>query len=253
MNIFRTLPARALILAGAVPLAVLFAAGCDIESTDSTAAVVSDNSGTIYSFAGLYMNPNNTASTNGPLALVYPNTSARHPSGKAIVSLRLLQYGSVLEAYDSEGLTWAGSISDIRSGVASFSLRGRTTAGQDVDIAGTMTYADQQSTMDATWIEPDFYGSLFARATVSPATTNSASADLSLVASDYNVALSEVVTLTASGGSGSYSWPSSVSYGTFSASGASATYTRTSGTSANSVTISVSSGGDSDSVTLEFD
>ena len=68
MNIFRTLPARALILAGAVPLAVLFAAGCDIESTDSTAAVVSDNSGTIYSFAGLYMNPNNSTSTNGPLA-----------------------------------------------------------------------------------------------------------------------------------------------------------------------------------------
>ena len=66
MNIFRTSLARALAVALALPLFV-FLAGCDVDSVDSTTSVLSDNSGTIYNFAGLYMHRSfDSASTNGP-------------------------------------------------------------------------------------------------------------------------------------------------------------------------------------------
>lgn len=246
MNIFRLPAFRAFALASALPLAALLAAGCDVESTDSTASVASDNDGTIYNYSGLYAH----SSTNGLLPLVFPTNKQ---SGVALTWLRLLQYGSVLEAYDNAGLTWSGSISAIQSGTASFSLQGQTTAGLPVEIAGTLVYADQNSTMDAAWIEPSFSGNLYARATVAPSATNNPSSDdVELSADDTTVSSNQTVNLTASGGDGTYDWPASVSYGTFSGSGSSATYTRTSGTSGNFVLITVESGGDSDSVTLYF-
>ena len=252
MNIFRTSLARALAVALALPLFVLLA-GCDVDSVDSTTSVLSDNSGKIYNFAGLYMNPNNTSSTNGPLPLVYPNGVGNRPSGKLITSLRLLQYGSVLEAYDSASQTWSGSISSLQGGTATFSLRGRTTAGLSVEIAGTMVYAAQQSTMDASWIEPAYYGTLSAKATVPPANTNSPSSDdVKLTVDDSTVSLNQTVNFTASGGNGTYDWPLTVPNGTFSGSGTSATYTRTSGTSGSFVTITVKSGDDSASVNLSL-
>lgn len=241
MNTFRTSVFRALALSLALPCAA-FLAGCEVGSTDSTAAVVSDNAGTIYNFAGLYMNPNNSASTNGALPLAYPATSKNRPSGTAITSLRLLQYGSALEAYDSEGLTWSGSISVINGGVASFSLRGKTTAGRDVDIAGTMAYASQQSTMDATWIESAYYGSIFARATVAPATTNSPGVNVSISPTSVTLTSSSPTQVFTASGGGTYAWSHSGSCGSITGSGSSITYTRiTSG----SDTLSVSSGGDS--------
>ena len=251
MNIFRTAAFRIPALALALPLAALVFAGCDVGSTDSTAAVVSDDDGTIYNFAGFYMHPDTDGTNIVPL--VYPYLDAgNRPSGELITSLRLLQYGSVLEAYDSAGQTWSGSISALQSGTATFSLQGQTTAGQAVEIAGTMIYADQNSVMDASWIEPAYYGTLRAKARVAPSATNSPSADLSLTVDDSTVASNQTVNFTASGGTGSYSWPSSVSYGTFSGSGSSASYTRTSGTSGNAVTVTVTSGSDSASVILTF-
>jgi hypothetical protein len=252
MNIFRTALFRAIALALALPLSAVLV-GCEMGSVDSTSAVLSDNSGTIYNFAGLYMNPNNSTSTNGLMPLVYPNDPRNRPSGQLIVSLRLLQYGEVLEAYDSAGLTWLGSITSIQSGSANFSLRGRTTAGMSTEIAGTLVYANQQSTMDATWIEPAFYGSLFAKATVSPATTNTPPVtEFSVTASPTSVSLSGSSAITASGGTGSYIWPSTVSFGTISSSGNPRTYTRTSGTTSNNAVISVTSGTETKSVTITF-
>ena len=251
MNIFRTAAFRIPALALALPLAALVFAGCDVGSTDSTAAVVSDDDGTIYNFAGFYMHPDTDGTNIVPL--VYPYLDAgNRPSGELITSLRLLQYGSVLEAYDSAGQTWSGSISALQSGTATFSLQGKTTAGQAVEIAGTMIYADQNSVMDASWIEPAYYGTLRAKARVAPSATNSPSADLSLTVDDSTVSSNQTVNFTASGGTGSYSWPSSVSYGTFNGSGSSASYTRTSGTSGNAVTVTVTSGSDSASVILTF-
>ena len=248
MNIVQNPFFRALLL----PLLALSLAACDMNSVDSTSAVPSDNSGTIYNFSGLYMNSENDSSTNGALPLVYPYESGNRPSGEVITSLRLLQYGSVLEAYDSANQTWSGRITALQSGTASFSLQGRTTAGISVEVAGTMVYEDQQSTMDATWIEPAYYGNLNAQATVSPANTNSPVTGLTLTASSLSLSLNGSATITASGGTSSYEWPSSVPYGTFSSSGNPRIYTRTSGTSSNNVTISVTSGTETKSVTIEF-
>jgi hypothetical protein len=245
MNTFQTALRRAILPALALPLLALGLAACDVESVDSTTANVADNDGTIYNFAGLYAN----STTNGLAPLVFPTNKQ---SGVPLTWLRLLQYGSVIEAYDNAGMTWAGSISTIEGGTANFSLRGRTTAGLSTEIAGTLVYADQQSVMDAAWIEPAFSGNLYAIATVAPSTTNSPSGNLELAVDDSTVSSNQTVNLTASGGSGAYTWPSSVSYGTFSGSGSSATYTRTSGTSGEFVIITVSSGSESDSVSLFF-
>ncbi len=256
MRIIRNPVFRPLAAGLALPLLALLLAfaGCDIESADSTTAVPSDNDGTVYNYSGLYMSANNTTnSTNGYATLVFPTNGQ---SGTLLTWLRLLQYGSVLEAYDNAGLTWDGGISSIQGGTASFNLVGRTTAGQPVEIAGTLTYANQQSTMNATWIEPNFAGSIFATATVSPATTNTpVGGEVTLTASSGTIASNGTVTLTASGGTGSYSWSLSTSaFGSLAHSSSHATnsYTRTSGTSTDSVTITVTSGTDSDSESLDF-
>jgi hypothetical protein len=240
MNIFRTALFRAIALSLALPLSAVLV-GCEIGSVDSTSAVLSDNEGTIYNYAGLYMSPSNVnGSTTGLAPLVYPHGAGYRPSGQLIVSLRLLQYGSVLEAYDSAGLTWYGSISSVQKGSATFSLRGRTTAGMSTEIAGTMTYVSQQSTMDASWIEPAYSGSLFAQATVTPAVTSSPPAKL--VINPTSAALSTNANsqlFTVSGGTTPYSWSlSSSTLGSLSSSsGSSVTYTSAHIAGANTITV----------------
>lgn len=252
MNPFRTTAFRALAFGLALPLAALLGTiGCDVDSTDSTTSVVSDNDGKIHSYAGLYMNTEE-GSTNGYGALVFP---ANRQSGVKLIWLRLLQYGSVLEGYDNAGMTWAGSISAQNGAVASFGLQGRTTAGVSVDIAGTLSYADQQSTLDASWIEPGFAGSIFGTATVSPVATNSpiTTNALTLTASPTSLALNESSQLKAKYGTGSYSWPTNAAFGTITSSGDSAVYKRTSGAATDSATITVTSGSESKSVEIDFD
>jgi len=252
MNPFRTTAFRALAFGLALPLAALLGTiGCDVDSTDSTTSVVSDNDGKIHSYAGLYMNTEE-GSTNGYGALVFP---ANRQSGVKLIWLRLLQYGSVLEGYDNAGMTWAGSISAQNGAVASFGLQGRTTAGVSVDIAGTLSYADQQSTLDASWIEPGFAGSIFGTAAVSPVATNSpiTTNALTLTASPTSLALNESSQLKAKYGTGSYSWPTNAAFGTITSSGDSAVYKRTSGAATDSATITVTSGSESKSVEIDFD
>ena len=225
MNIVHNPFSRALLL----PLLALGLSACDMNSVDSTSAVISDSTTPfrILNFSGLYMNPDNDSSTNGLLSLVFPNESGNKPSGQSITSLRLLQYGSVLEGYDSANQTWSGKISSLSSETATFSLQGRTTAGISVELAGTMVYKDQQSTMDATWIEPSFYGTLIAQATVSPATTNTPVSDLTISPTSVSLSSSNSTTIfTATGGTGSYTWSHNNSCGKLSATtGSSITYT----------------------------
>ncbi len=243
MMTIRKSPFRA--LAPLLLLSVLvWMAGCDVDSVDSVSATLSDNSGTIYNFSGLYMNPKNATSTNGVLPIVFPNQGNHKPTGELIRSLRILQYGAVLEAYDSAGLTWYGNISGLQGTAANFTLSGRTTVGNPVEIAGTMTYADQQSTLNATWIEPNYYGNLIATATVTPAETNTPVSGLTLTASPTSVALNGTVELRTSGGSSSsYDW-GNVTYGTIESTGSgdNARYTRTSGETGGHETITVTSG-----------
>ena len=245
MNPFRTAAFRALAFGLALPLAALLGTvGCDVDSTDSTTSTVSDNEGNIYSYAGLYMNTEE-GSTNGYGAMVFP---AGRQSGTALIWMRLLQYGSALEAYDSAGLAWSGNVSAQNGETASFSLQGRTTAGQPVDITGTMVYADQRSTMDAAWIEPSFSGTIYAQAIVAPSATNTTAA----VSIDPTSAIltSTVSTrvFSATGGNGTYTWSHTGTCGTLSAtSGSSITYTRV--TTGNDI-LTVASGGDTASATI---
>ena len=234
MHIFRSAPFRALALALALPLAALVLAGCDVGSTDSTTAVMADNEGNIYNYSGLYMSITNASgSTNGYGTLVFP---AGRQSGSALIWMRLLQYGSALEAYDSAGLAWSGNVSAQNGETASFSLQGRTTAGNSVEIFGTLDYAAQLSTMDATWIEPGFAGSIFAQATVSPVTTNSPvvtntpTGDVTVSPTSANLTTNGAQQVfTASGGDGSYEWSYTSGNGSLSSTtGSSITFTRNS-------------------------
>lgn len=251
MNAFRTAAFRALALGLVLPFAaLLWTVGCDVDSTDSTTSTISDNEGNVYNYSGLYMNTE-AGSTNGYGALVFPEGKQ---SGTVLTWLRLLQYGSVLEGYDNAGMTWAGSLTAQNGAVANFSLVGRTTAGQSVDVAGTLSYASQQSTLDATWIEPAFAGSLFGTATVSPVVTNSpvptnVTVDIAVSPGSATLATNgQFQVFTASGGNGSYAWSFSGSGGTLSAqSGSSVTFTRT---STGSGVLQASSAGDSDTSTI---
>lgn len=209
MNPFRTAAFRVLAIGLALPLAaLLWTAGCDVDSVDSTTAVVSDNEGNVYNYSGLYMSASNAnGSTNGYASLVFP---AGRQSGAALTWLRLLQYGSVLEGYDNVGLVWNGSISVQNGEIAAFSLSGRTTAGAAVEIAGTLTYASQLSTMDATWVEPSFSGSIFAQATVSPVVTSKPPSKLTLSPSSASLSTNNTTQeFTVSGGTEPYSWSAS--------------------------------------------
>ena len=234
MHIFRTSLFRALALALALPVAALVIAGCDVGSTDSTTAVMADNEGNIYNYSGLYMSITNASgSTNGYGTLVFP---AGRQSGTALIWLRLLQYGSALEAYDNAGLAWSGNVSAQNGETASFSLQGRTTAGNSVEIFGTLDYAAQLSTMDATWIEPGFAGSIFAQATVSPVTTNSPvvtntpTGDVTVSPTSANLTTNGAQQVfTASGGDGPYEWSYTSGNGSLSSTtGSSITFTRNS-------------------------
>lgn len=254
MHIFRSAPFRALAFALALPLAALVLAGCDVDSTDSTTAVMSDNEGNIYNYSGLYMSITNTSgSTNGYGTLVFP---AGRQSGTALIWMRLLQYGSALEAYDNAGLAWSGNVSAQNGETASFSLQGRTTAGNSVEIFGTLDYAAQLSTMDATWIEPGFAGSIFAQATVSPVATNSPvvtntpTGDVTVSPTSATLTTNDATrTFTASGGDGSYTWSYSGSGGSLaSATGTTNTFTRT---AIGSGIIQVSSDDDSATATIK--
>ncbi len=245
MNPFRTAAFRVLAFGLALPLAALALAGCDVDSVDSTTSLLADNEGNVYNYSGLYMNTEQ-GSTNGYGALVFPEGKQ---SGAVLIWLRLLQYGSVLEGYDSAGLTWSGKISAQNGEVATFSLQGKTTAAQAVEIFGTLAYASQQSTMDATWIEPAFAGSIFAQATVAPVVTNSpvptnVTGNVTISPTSASLATNgQSQAFTATGGSGSYAWTFSGTGGTLSSSaGSSVTFTRN---STGSGVIQVSSSGDS--------
>jgi len=259
MKTIRNTPFRALALLLALPILV-WMTGCDVGSVDSTSAILSDNSGTIYNYSGLYLNiRSDTNGVEGLVPLVFPNQGNHKPSGELINTLRLLQYGSVLEGYDSAGLTWYGNISTIgEGGTANFTMRGRTTVGNPVEMAGTLIYATDgdgnNSTLNATWIEPTYYGNIYGNASVAPAATNAPVAGLTLVANPPSLSNGGTSTLIASGGSSVYEWPSSLSFGRIVVStvNGQALYTRSSGSPSDSESITVTSGSEAASVTISF-
>ncbi|MDD2240423.1 MAG: hypothetical protein PHO14_04540 [Kiritimatiellae bacterium] len=247
MRLLRPPALGPLAAAVAFSLLALGLGACDIGSTDSTSAVVSNDGGSIYDFSGLYASVSNSTETNnGANTLVYPSN---RQSGKMLTWLRLLQYGSVLEGYDNAGMNWEGSISSLSGSTAQFNLQGRTTTGAAVEITGALRYADQSSTMDATWIEPGFAGSIFARATVSPAITNTPVGDVTIDPQSATLSsTTDPITFTATGGSGNYSWTHNSSCGKLSATtGSQIQYEFV---STGNDTLTVSSGGKTASATI---
>ena len=236
---------RPLAAAAAFSLFALGLAACDIGSTDSTSAVVSDNAGKIYDFSGLYMSVSNSAdSEDGVNALVYP---LRRQSGKTLTWLRLLQYGAVLEGYDNAGLSWEGKISSVTTeGTASFTLSGKTTAGAGVEIIGTLyNESGTRATLNAAWLEPSFAGSIFAQATVSPVVTNSPIGSLSISPTSASFSTNDLSeSFSAVGGTSPYTWSvSDSSRGTLSSSsGETVTYTSAHVEGNNTITVKDANG-----------
>lgn len=136
---------------------VLAFTGCEIDSATNVNRDIPVN------FAGVYANGGN------------PLTSPAN-SGAAIKQLNLTQSGDVLEAVDNNGGIWKGSIGnspDLSNPVASFTLEGRTTVGAKVIANGTLNKTGSTTaTMTGTWIEPNYYATINAAATVAPSPTN---------------------------------------------------------------------------------
>ena len=233
--------AAATLAAAAALVAAMALSGCEVDSSN-TSREVSNASGTVYDFSGLYKGVG-TNDANGVTSLVYPSEKQ---SGTTLAWMRILQDGSSLQAYDNAGKNWNGSISGVEDTIARFSLEGSTTAGAAVTIAGTMTYASGQSTINASWLESGFSGNFFAVATVSPPTTNTGSVAVSPTSATISSGNSQ--TFTASGGNGTYSWSHTGSCGTLSdTSGSSVTYTYS---SSGTDTLTVTSGGKSASASI---
>lgn len=219
-------------LAAIAALAVACLSGCEVDSTN-TSKVVANSSGTVYNFSSLYMPSDETVAF-----LVYPSEKQ---SGTKLTWMRIVQDGSSLQGYDNAGKNWNGRITGVEDTVANFTLDGATTAGAAVTIAGTMTYASEQSTINASWLESTgFSGNFFARGTVSSPATNTS---LTISPASATIGQNETREFSASGGDGTYTWSHSGSCGTLSSTtGSSVTYTHA---SSGHDTLTVKSGGQS--------
>lgn len=154
-NLIRTAAALALLAAAA-----LHFTGCESSSPNS----VERNVGVDYT--GFYAGQN---SGNIPVK----------NSGTPITFMNVRQTGSKLEAVDNTGFVWNGSIGNNPSAEnlqATFTLKGRTTVGNDVTISGNLNKDSAGATvahMTGTWIEPTFYSVVRAIGTVSATVSNS--------------------------------------------------------------------------------
>lgn len=239
----RRLAAAAILAAALSATLCLGLAGCDVDSTN-TSSVVSNNAGTVYDFSALYRANNDNAAGDG--YLVYPSEKQ---SGQKLTWMRIVQNGSSLQGYDNAGQNWNGAISGIEDTVARFSLEGRTTAGASVTIAGTMSYASEQSTISASWLESTgFSGNFFAKGTVSSPATNPPVSSVTISPSSATIGEGQARTFTASGGNGTYTWAHSGSCGTLSGStGSTVVYTHV---SSGTDTLTVNSNGKSASASI---
>lgn len=220
----------------ALAAALCFAA-CEIDSSN-TSSVVADSSGTVYDFTGLYTPTDNTE------FLVFPDNKQ---SGKKLTWMRITQDGSALQAFDNAGVNWSGSIDSLSGSTARFTLNGSTTAGAAVTISGLMAYADNASTISASWFEKGgSSANFFAHATVASPSTNVTG--LAISPSSAVISSGGSKTFTASGGDGSYSW--SVSGSCASLSSTSGSSVTANWNSTGSATLTVTSGEKSASASI---
>lgn len=78
-------------------------------------------------------------------------------SGNSISSLNLRQSGDSLEAIDSNGGIWRGTLGEVQNNRSSFDMKGVTTAGAEAWFSGTISTDGSKGRMSGTFIEGDRY------------------------------------------------------------------------------------------------
>jgi hypothetical protein len=136
-----------LITAGLAGVLLLFSA-CEISGGNETVRNVSIRIG------GSYVNSSGIPSNQ---------------SGNRITQLAITQSGDRLDAVDNFGGRWNGSIGQAESNLATFTLKGMTSAGAEVVLTGTITVDGTNATLSGTWIEPSLRAAASAQASVAPA------------------------------------------------------------------------------------
>ena len=140
--------------------------GCDIDSAESGARNVGLRIGGFYQHSD-------------PEDFLVQQTS-----GEPISSLNLRQAGDQLEAIDSNGIVFNGTIGRvIDTHSATFNVDGRSTSGADATISGTITVDGASAVMLGTWIEPTLTSPVFGVATIPTNTVSSASTNTTDVSS----------------------------------------------------------------------
>ena len=177
-------------------LTVLLTAAGLLAGCDGSAETSSREVGLIVE--GFYRHPN------------AGNFMVPRTSGNPVDNMNLRQSGDLLEAYDNNGILFRGTIGRVTGGsIASYTLEGRSTAGEPVTIAGSINVDGATATMTGTWLEPTIASEVFATATVptnapAPSATNTA---VTLNQTLVSIAAENgTTTFTASGGAGDFSW-----------------------------------------------
>ena len=187
--------------------------GCEVGNPNNVSPVANGN------FSGYYANPN-----GGDMV-------ANH-TGAAIMSLTLSQSGNQLQAIDSNGILFTGTLGDAlgptsstnsssSSLSAAFTLQGSTTAGAKVNVSGQIQTISSKATMSGVWAEPTLYGSIYGVASVPTNNSSSTTATITVNASPstygtvggggtYTVGTSVSIAATANSGHSFVSWTDGV-------------------------------------------
>jgi hypothetical protein len=203
-------------------LSFLAGIGCELDSADSVVREVG------VTVQGYYTHPDGGR-------IVGRN------SGAAITSLDIRQSGDQLEAIDNNNQVFRGTIGNASQNNASYTLEGYTTSGKLGTMSGMFELSGSQATMRGTWIEDDFYSTIYATATV-PTNGGGGTAVKISPSSATLTSTNATQGFSASGGTGSYTWSLANNSGTInSTTGSSVTYTRT-GSGNNTITVTDSKG-----------
>lgn len=176
-----------------MPAVFLAITGCEIGSADSVVRTVTID------FTGYYEGNIQDGDT---AYLTSRNSGAR------VRYMMLRQNGDQLEAIDNNQLVFRGTLGNVIESTATFTLEGSTTVGNPVTISGSLSETGERtSTIQGTWIEPEFYAIFSGRGTINPSPTNQPS-QLTLNTSSTSIKTNATVTLMASGAS-RYDWSAS--------------------------------------------
>lgn len=131
---------------------------CNLESADSVSRVVGAD------VSGVYTYDSDQCSNDGKFVTAN--------SGAAVTALDMRQTGDNLEAIDSNGIIFRGTIGAVIDDTASFTLEGSTTAGNSAIISGTIEVGGGEGVMRATWIEDSLFGTVCGTANGPSVNTN---------------------------------------------------------------------------------